>query len=361
MDKKIGTLIKIVPSKRQVLTNSVEFDSLLVIYRDEKGQKKTRFIDRVKVPYYIIKDKESAEALNPPMFIEKDKVEKSETYTDLLYREIAAKTDSMSYYDKISTNYGGDNYSLKNLFKHPWVYDSDMDYGDRYIAMFNEEFEPDMNYRLHKCYFDIEVDIMPDGWKKDAKGNVGFMGFPDEENAPVPVNIITLFDEKSMQIHTFVVRNQKNDTLKEFEASVEEFKKYLIDKLDIEDDVEIKGVNISFYNSEEEAIEAFFKTVHGIDPDYILAWNAGFDIQTLQNRLRKLYAKKGDSSNGYNDMLNTVCDPKYMVHEDKLGDKIYLPPRAYYKAQKGKKFIDRIDVFNVLDGINWLDQIGRII
>ena len=55
---------------------------------------------------------------------------------------------------------------MKNLFKHNWLYDTDMDYADRYIASFHEEFEPDKKYKLHKCYFDIEVDLMENGWKK---------------------------------------------------------------------------------------------------------------------------------------------------------------------------------------------------
>ena len=89
------------PIKRQI-NPDVEYDSLLIFYRDENGIKRTRFIDRAEVPFYILKDKEGTDAQNPPMFIEKDKVEKVMVYSDMLYREIALRTDSMAYYDRVA-------------------------------------------------------------------------------------------------------------------------------------------------------------------------------------------------------------------------------------------------------------------
>ena len=77
-----------------------------------------------------------------------------------------------------------------------------MDVSDRYIKYFNEEFDSDLNYKLHKVYMDIEVDLMPNGFK-----DKGYIGFPDEDIAPCPVNIISLFDEKSMIEYAFILRN----------------------------------------------------------------------------------------------------------------------------------------------------------
>jgi DNA polymerase elongation subunit (family B) len=359
MEKKIGTLIKVITSKRRVREN-VDYDSLLLIYRDENGKKQTKFIDRAEVPFYVIKDKESPEAVSPPMFIERSKVDKINTFSDLLYREIAVKTDSLYYYDRVTTSPGIRDSNLKNLFKHNWLYDADMDFADRYIANFHEEFQPDINYKLHKCYFDIEVDMMPDGWKKDSKGNIGYMGFPDEEIAPVPVNIITLLDEKSMVIHTFVVKNQVNLSLVDFEKTVERFKVDLKTKLETEDLVMIKEIDIKFFNTEEETIQAFFKKAHEVDPDFMLAWNESFDVITLQNRLRKIYSRKAElKAQGIRPqdaMVTTISDSKYLIQKDRLGNTAYIPPRAYYMTRKDQSFVDRTDYFDVVDGINWMDQ-----
>jgi DNA polymerase elongation subunit (family B) len=358
-EKKIGTLIKVLLTKREVKKGLV-YDSLLLIYRDENGEKKTQFIDRAEVPYYIIKDKESPEAFSPPMFIEKEKVQTEKTFSDLLYRELAVKTDSLYYFDRVVTTWGERSYNMKNLFKHNWLYDTDMDIADRYIAKFHEEFKPDENYKLHKCYFDIEVDLMTDGWKKDSKGNIGFMGFPDEEMAPVPINIITLFDEKNLNIHTFVVKNNLNKSLIEFEANSSLFKSEIKNKIEAENDLIIKNVELLFFNSEEEAIEEFFKTIHEIDPDFSLAWNQSFDLMTLQNRLKKLYSKKLEirekGINPNDQVVSVISDSKYLVQTDSRGNLAYLPPRAYYIARKDKPFVDRTDTFDVMDGINWMDQ-----
>jgi DNA polymerase elongation subunit (family B) len=359
MQKKTGTLIKVIPTKRKIRQN-LEYDSLLLVYRDEHGKKQTEFVDRAEVPFYLLKDKESPEAFAPPMFIEMDKVERHTTYSDMLYREIALKTDSLYYYDRVSTTWGLNSYNMKNLFKHNWLYDTDMDLTDRYIAKFHERYEPDVKYKLHKVFYDIEVDLMENGFKKDSRGNFGYMGFPDEEIAPCPINIMTLFDAKKMDIHSFIVRNKLNTSLIEFENKIEEFKVELRNGLLDEDDVDVNDINIYFFNSEEEAIEAFFEKTHNIDPDFMLAWNASFDVNTMLNRLKKLYSRKQDlkekNIKPQDMMIRTVTDSKYLIQKDSKGDVAYITPRAYYVARKEKQFVDRMDNFIITDAINWNDQ-----
>jgi hypothetical protein len=203
------------------------------------------------------------------MFIEKDKVEKCIVYSDLLFREIAAKTDSMSYFDRVRMNWGDKSSNMKNLLKHNWIYDADMDVTDRYIKQFHERFDPNISYKLHKCFMDIEVDLAPNGLRKDAKGHVGYMGFPDENIAPCPISIITLFDSKSLISYSFICRNSLNQSLKDFErvspAKKEEFKLKILERHGILP----SDIRFEFFNSEEETIEAYFRTLHMIDPDII--------------------------------------------------------------------------------------------
>ena len=210
----------------------------------------------------------------------------------MLYREIALATDQLSYYDKVLASKGPQSYEMKNLFRHPLVYDADMDVQDRLIADFYNEFEPNKNYKLHKCYFDVEVDLAPDGIKPDKKGNYGYIGFPDEEEAPCPINIVTLIDGKDMKIYSYVVRNNKNESLIEFETNVEHYRKDVLEKIRTEDETAIVDSEVRFFNSEEDAIIAFFKKLHEIDPDYLSAWNECFDAITMINRLNYLLRKK---------------------------------------------------------------------
>lgn len=349
-----GTLIKVFPFKREISTEST-YDSLLIFYRDENGIKRTKFINRAQTYYYLLKDKEAPEALTPPMFIEKDKVERVNVYSDDIFRHIALDTGALQYFDTFS---GG---SLKNLYKHPYIYDADMDIVDRYIKSFNEEFEPDKDYKLHKVYFDIEVDLMPDGFKKDSRGAIGYSGFPDETIAPCPVNIITMIDEKSMIGYVFIHKNSLNSQIFDYEKNVTEKINTIKNKVLEEDDTFFNDIKVEFFNSEEETIEAFFKTIHNIDPDFALAWNEGFDVLTLQNRLKTLYGRKQElKSQGikpYDHMLRTICDEKYMFVKDKNGEDMYLTPKAYYRQNKDKSIVDRMDEFTVLDGIVWVDHL----
>jgi len=129
----------------------------------------------------------------------------------------------------------------------------------------------------------------------------------------------------------------------------EEIKKMIFDR----NNILVNDVDISFYNTEEETIEAFFNKVHVIDPDTISGWNFGFDVKTLMNRLIYLYGK---GHHGYETMLETVCDKKYFYIKNKDNEDIYLTPFAYYKQNNKLPYVDRMDEFNVLDGTVWIDN-----
>jgi len=353
-----GTLIKAIPIKRQINADT-QYDSILLFYRDENGIKRTRFVDRAQVPFYVIKDKNSPEAVTPPMFIERDKVDKVITWSDSLYREIALRTDSMSYYDRINTAGKGAYGNFKNLLKHNYIYDSDMNVVDRYIKQFMEEFEPDINYKLYKTYMDIEVDLMPNGFK-----DKGYIGFPEEDIAPCPVALITLIDGKELVSYTFVHNNPNNISQQEFKTKYEANPKAVEDEIRNQiserNGLIMNAVNIIFYNSEEETIEAFFNKIHELDPDICTCWNQVFDIKTLINRLTMLYSKKRELKEqgirGYDQMCSVVSDRKYLMVQSQSGEDIYISPKANYVARKDQSYVDRMDEFNVIDGIFWIDQ-----
>ena len=159
-------------------------------------------------------------------------------------------------------------------------------------------------------------------------------GLTDE--APCPINIITIIDGKFLAIHTFVVRNAENKSQIEFESGVEEFKKYLHEKILTEDGVDISEINITFFNDEMEAIRAYFDKMHEIDPDFALAWNSHFDLETMFNRLCRLASRKkelkeqGIKPKDYATSL--MCDKKYIYFKE-ADENIYITPKYYYYCQ----------------------------
>ena len=337
---KKGTLIKTFKGTR-VSENGNKYNTLLIFYRDENGNKKTLFYDRPTYDYYILKDKNSFEATHPPLYIDINKLEKHTVYYDNLYRDIAENTGALSFYDKVKFNYGINSFNMNNLLKHPLLYNADMALEDFYIAKFYKEFEPDKAYKLQKCYFDIENDIYR------------FQGFPDPKTAPCPICLITLIDETRKTSHTFILRNKNNPQINEFENNVSDFKEYMHKKINELDKLDL-NFEFYFYDKETDLIVSFFKKVHEIDPDYIGGWNISFDCQTLINRLKNLYQKE-KIKNYFNQVPNDICDNKYLVQETTTGKTLYITPRAYY-AEGAGKIGKRIDSFSILDGCNWTDQ-----
>ena len=356
MSKPIGTIIKTYKGKRKG-PNGEAYDYVLVTYVDENGVKKTKLYDRPKIDYYIIKDKNSDEATNPPTYISKDKVEKISVYSDLLYKDIAMRTHTETFYNRIRLLYGDNAYQMQNLRKHPWLYSVDMDLSDRCISMFYDEFEPDPNYSVKNAYFDIEVDLLAAGKGDELKR---FIGFPAEEIAPCPVNIITYFDVYSSSVHTFIVENEYNESLKDFKSKSQEFKEFLKDYLKKEHDVIIENVYLYFYEKEIDCIEAFYNKVHEYNPDYLSGWNIVFDCKTLMNRMKKAYEKDPElkeQRRWSGEVMSTrTSDQSLLIQKNEQGEDIYLTPTTYYSANKTKDIGVRIDSYTILDQINWVDQ-----
>lgn len=188
---------------------------------------------------------------------------------------------------------------------------------------------------------------------------MGIFGFPDEEIAPCPVNIITVVDNMTHDIYTLTVNNPKNKQQQEFNEHLEENEKDVKEFLKREQNYIANNVKIIVYQTERECIEAFFKLIHQLDPDFASGWNSKFDIITLMNRLIKIYDKdpecRAAGISGRDKMIMTVCDENVLIQKDGNGNNVYLSPFAYYTTHPEQAIVDRMDTFSVLDGINWVD------
>ncbi len=342
-----GTLIKVLQRDTEVY-NGVFFNSILQIYRDSNGEKKTIYTNRSKSTFYVVKDKNSPEATHPTGSMKLEKLVKHTVYTDHLFKEVAKEIGCTEYYDRCKS---GNPYQFKqaarNMLRHPFLYGADLDICDEYTKQFHESFERDPSYKLHKAYFDIEVDLMYRGFKKDP-----YRGFPSEDIAPCPVSIITLIDEKYMRGYVFVCRNALNETLVKFEKDGE-FPKKILGIVEEFDKLKLTDVHVHFFDTELETISTFFDAVHDLDPDYMLAWNSGYDVVTMKNRLTKLL------HNNMNAVLGIMCDDKYVNQIDNNGNAVQFKRRAYYRQNKERANGSeaKMDSYDVTDGIVWLDQL----
>ena len=257
-------------------------DVLVIIYRDEKtGEKKIEKLVEPTIDFYLAY--EDIDIKYPLRHIPKDMVEKCTCkFNDLAITLAKTAGDDMvkDFYETMKKS----PYQAKKKYHQlPYVFNSDMDIEDFWKGKFLDTFESNKD-KLTKGYFDIEVD------------SIDYPGFPDEHEAPCPINAVTYVDQETKTSHTFLLRNKHNPLIKEFEGEIEEFKKYLKTKL--RDDFDYK---IYMFDSELALIREFFNIVNECKPDFNLAWNARFDLVTLLNRIEKLGGDKND----------IVCHPDF--------------------------------------------------
>lgn len=413
-------LIKTYHEKRRSNDGKSMFDTIQIYYRTEDGKKHCKCIHRPLYTYYLLKNKNDPAVKHSPIYIEKEYLNEINIPYDQLYLDIATRTDTLGYYDyiKLSSNTGEYSSGMKNLFRLPEVYNADLDLEDFYIAKFYEQYQY-TPLPLHKCYFDIETDLTPEG-----PGVNEIVGFPKPNIAPAPVNIITLIDGKSRNVYLFTVEDKfkKNKSYKDFLTKQDEFKIHIKKQLQIDsvikddiftsdneylretvqmlsallvkynnDDKNLEYANeyaklynervwnaiqnklvepkfipneiiINNYAHEKDAIISFFNEVHRIDPDYIFGWNsADFDTRTLVRRLANIYESDPEFINTVRESplrqaAFDVCDKRYLNMQDANNKIININPVATSTYDETKIVGERFSSFRIIDGVNWIDQ-----
>lgn len=182
-----------------------------------------------------------------------------------------------------------------NLMLLNHVHGIDADLVDHYIGRFIRKYKADETNedhvtKLNKCYFDIETD------------NYAVGRFVPGEEAITPVNAISFFDTRT---HTLVMRLlddsdptqcvAPNPLIQEYKDHLEENRKELEDFVN-ENQTKIFGdkpmphvdVVIKFYDNEEKLITEHYEDINNLfKPDYLMAFNQGFDHTFLMNRLEQ--------------------------------------------------------------------------
>lgn len=304
-------------------------DTITLIYRDNKtGKKKHETIYKPDYTYYKSKDEYTLDY--PQLFIEKDKVEEITVPFLQLEKNIAERTNQLDFFKDNIRN--GARYNNKQLHTDPSIFNSDMNIEDYYRFKFSKEYTNN-TFKLHKAYFDIEVD-----------GKYQCGDFP--ELGECPVNCVSYLDEKQDKVYTFILRNNENPLIQEFEDSIndnlfKELREFIIDAVGGWKQATRFGLmNISqeflFFDDEISLIKRMFDMFHEIDPDFILAWNMAFDIPYIIERIKEL---------GYNPE-DIMCNKNFKV---KVAD-------YYIDTRNQNEFAERTDYATISGNIVWLDQ-----
>ena len=168
---------------------------------------------------------------------------------------------------------------------HPDVFSSDVNIEDHYRFRFNNTYKNE-TCKITKSYLDIESDT------------IDIDGFP--EPGQCPINAVTLILQDQQQVYTFLLRNERNPLIEEFEKSVNdgsifpELEAFVINSVGGPAVAEKLNIhfkyNFLFYDEHDEInlIADLFKAINTFKPDFALAWNMGFDIPYIIARIRKL-------------------------------------------------------------------------
>ena len=187
---------------------------------------------------------------------------------------------------------------------NPAVLLSDMDIEDNVRFQFSNIYENGYT-KPTKSYLDIEADTI------NCKGDFVELG-------ECPINAVSFIDDKTLVIHSFLLRNPDNPLIDEFEKNTktptltlqlkqflidavggpEQAKRYKIDKMTCE---------FHFYDEEDEIImlKHLFNYINNLKPDLVLAWNMAFDIPYIIQRIIEL---------GYNPK-DILCSPDFRYKE----------------------------------------------
>lgn len=184
-----------------------------------------------------------------------------------------------------------------------------------------------------------------------------------------PVILNTYIDGKNKKIITYALINENYKGQKEIMENLEDYQKYLkeflinhINNISFGDKVnkanQVKDIllpyvkdfscEIKFTTNEVEVIKGLNKKIfNGYNPDYLLIYNAQYDINHMVNRLIKLgedpyemFTYKNCGEHHYINTKNQAADPVERFHffDFRNPTKVLDQLLVYYQLRKGKMF-----------------------
>lgn len=286
--------------KKQAVINTMYFrkgkkksDMLYIVTKDADGVKKERFIKDPKYTYYVDTDmKKFADELAKPYEQRNKNIEQvdikkkyGKVYTDMktttkrtiyyknLYKNIAHDTGMEKLYENYKKNSPN---KMRNFNKNAALHSTDRDLSDFYIAEINKLNKTVPNHETtiigyDLLYFDIENDISE------------IEVFPNPFIAPAPICLITYYHKGVIKSLVLKYDIDELDELRTNDKEMEEFKQYIYKKY--EKNNLVNDIIIKFFDKEKEMILYFFDDLKLINPDYVIAWNNEYDVNTLINRI----------------------------------------------------------------------------
>lgn len=262
--------------------------AITLVYKDNlTGNKYNETFDNPEYEYYMAKEETIIE--NNELFRDEQDLEKIIVpYVDL-EKDIAERTGNLNfYYENIKS---GNRSANKKLHTHARVFNSDINIEDHYRFRFSKLYTNEQ-IPISKTFFDIEADTI------NMRGDFPEMG-------ECPINAVSLINELDKRIYVFLLRNPRNPLIQEFEDEVNtgsvhsELNNFIREaiggwKQEVRFGLDKFDYKFMFYDEEIQLIQELFMVINWFKPDFVLAWNMGFDIPYIIERLKNIGYNPGD-------------------------------------------------------------------
>lgn len=299
-------------------------DYLYIIYKDLKtGEKCLETIERPEVELYFVKEEYRNFDTNKTFF-ELDKCDKHTCEYNALPWYIA-KVAGPDYVNELKRLMELKRYrDMNRIHSYPYVMGSDIGIDAFYRANWLLEYDNEANKPLTKIYLDIEVDT------------IDYEGFP--KDGECPINAVTIIDDITNNVYTFLLNNPNNPQIKEFVDDIDGF----IDELHsmFDDSYGVLNYNIYMYDDERDLVKSVFGLINTIKRDICLIWNGhGFDIPYIESRAKVLGIEP--------ESLFCHPDFKRKVYKFSKDDKNFAVANkaSYLKASTYTKYLDQMILY----------------
>ena len=270
----------VIPLKIMYNAEFNQKDILSIVYKDvNTGKKYVENIIEPEIEVYIVKPEYRGTVVSDKHMHDVIKIEWCDVYT-CKYR--------------FRKNFIADKLCINptDVAASPFVANFDIDIRNWYFIQFIKEYRYDGIKVINTGYVDIETDI--------TKTNV---------IGECPIVCITYISEATKIVHNLAVYNENYKRCDELDAKVNEF------VTECRDSFNLYGpeweYDIQIFNDELSMIYTFWELVRHDDDDFLVAWNAPFDITSLCERPKVLGL----------DPYQYVCDDRIAfkeitIHED---------------------------------------------
>ena len=329
-------------------------DKAYIVYKDNDTGKK--YVENITTPQYTYyKAKDGVKVGFCREWIEKDKVVPVTCNYRDIKKSIAIEVhDYKTYEENIKTG----NYQCNDaFFAHPRIFSADMNILNYLRMEFADTYQNPV-CDISVAYYDIENDII------DSMSDEVVIG----EN---PINMASIYFDKTKTLYSFVLRNDRNLQIAEFEKDIksnfkkyvkmvnnfittnigseEKTKKYKLDNLKL---------SVGFFDTEAELIGSFFMVMKQLSPDFAVAYNSSYDLPYLMARgemhrldMIKLISDDDFDSQFYYYFIDRECYNDYAERKDYVqvsSKTVWLDQMIIYPSRrKGQNAISSFSLDNV--------------